>query len=181
MRGWRKESVDPKEVFPIENLPIETFGDRQSDALALLYHRYNEESDGSQTFRPPILSVDKRKEDFFRRILPILDGFDNIFRYVDNANLQGDETVSNWLKTLESLYRRLQSALEKEGLIAIESEGMLLDLSLHEVVDTREVPGVKPNTIVEEVVKGYRYGKRVLRDAKVIVSKRSTTEGEENN
>jgi len=170
--GWWKEAANFKEEFPIENLPMETFSDKRGDALALLYKRPEASPDAAKTRRlPPSLQIDRRKEEFFSRILPILDGFDNIFRYVERSNLEGNETVSNWLKTLESLYRRLLSALEKEGLSAIESEGMSLDLSLHEVIDTREQPGVPNNTVLEEVVRGYRFGRRVLRDAKVIVAK----------
>ncbi|MEW6235360.1 MAG: nucleotide exchange factor GrpE [Candidatus Omnitrophota bacterium] len=170
--GWWKEAANFKEEFPIENLPMETFGDKRGDALALLYKRPDELPEAAKAKRlPASLQIDRRKEEFFARILPILDGFDNIFRYVERSNLEGNETVSNWLKTLESLYRRLISALEKEGLCAIESEGMSLDLSIHEVIDTREQPGVPNNTVIEEVVRGYRFGRRTLRDAKVIVAK----------
>lgn len=172
MRNWFQTSVDPKEVFPIENLPLETLEEKQRDAIGLLYKKTKESKDGGRKLLPHTLSVDQQKEDFFRRILPILDGFDNIFRHANTSNIEQDETLSNWMKTLETLYRRLISALEKEGLVAIESVGSPLDLSIHEVVDIREDPSTKENIVVEELVKGYKYGRRVLRDAKVIVSKK---------
>lgn len=170
MIGWfsRTDSINPKEAFPIENLPVETYGGGNRDALRSFYSR------PKALPQPPRIvtqSIQKEKEDFFRRILPILDGFDEIFEYAERSDVETDETLANWLKTLGTLYRRLLSALEKEGLIKIESLGKPLDLSLHEVIDTRIDPSVPENTVVEEVVRGYRFGQRMLRDAKVIVAK----------
>lgn len=169
--GLFRGSIDPKEAFPIENFPVETLGDRRGDALALLYNRLTE-ADGQIAGRLPApINIDQNKESFFRRVLPILDGFDSIFRYAETVNVEGNETLAAWLKTLNTLYRRLLSALEKEGLTAIESVGAPLDLSIHEVLDTREDSTVPDNVIIEEMVKGYQFGRRVLRDAKVIVAK----------
>ncbi|MBI1389178.1 MAG: nucleotide exchange factor GrpE [bacterium] len=174
MIRWLKRVAfsSPREAFPIDNLPIETYSETRTDALRLMYRQKktppahdNVRAAGSGT------ELNKNKEDFFRRILPILDGFDNIFKYAHTSQTETNETVSNWLKTLETLYRRLLSALEKEGLVAVESEGRLLDLSIHEVIDARTAPDLPDRTILEEVVKGYRYGNRVLRDAKVIIAK----------
>ncbi|MFB3786902.1 MAG: nucleotide exchange factor GrpE [bacterium] len=172
---WLHDSIDPKEEFPIDFLPLETLGEKHADALSLLYRQTRKDRDASQRLPVP-LSLDRPKEAFFRRILPILDGFDNIFKYAGRSDIQGDETLSNWLNTLETMYRRLQSTLEKEGLVAIESLGQKLDLSVHEVVQTREEPGVPDNTVVEELVKGYRFGRRILRDAKVIVAQKHSAE-----
>lgn len=172
MMGWFRGSIDPKEAFPIDSFPLETLGEKTGDALALLYKK-TPARNAVAGFLPAPVTVDRQKEDFFRRVLPILDGFDNIFRYAERINLEGNETLGNWLKTLETLYRRLQSALEKEGLLAIESKGAPLDLSMHEVVDIRDDPTVPNNIVVEELVKGYQFGRRVLRDAKVVVAKNS--------
>lgn len=168
--GWMKGSLDPKDVFPIENFPMETLENRRGDALALLYNKPKGKHAIAGQLPAPI-NIDRHKEEFFRRVLPILDGFDNIFRYAERINLEGNETLANWLKTLETLYRRLLSALEKEGLVALESRGTPLDFSIHEVVDTRSDSSVPDNSIIEELVKGYQFGRRVLRDAKVIVAK----------
>lgn len=172
MKGWLKSPADPKEMFPIEHLPKETWGEDHSDAVGLLYRKKSKQK--SQ----PGVHIDKEKEEFFRRVLPILDGFDNIFRFAQNSNLEENETLANWMRTLETLFRRLQNALEKEGLIAIQSAGKPLDLSEHEVVDVRETTEALNNTIVDEVVKGYRFGRRILRDAKVIVARNPKKEGD---
>ncbi len=174
MRRWFRSHADPKEIFPIENLPIEVYGDDTSDTLHLLYRRTGElDPQKRRQLQRKHINLDKEKEKFFRRILPILDGFDNIFRYAEQHNVEEDEKLSNWINTLEILYRRLLSALEKEGLVAIESVGKPLDLSCHEVIEVRDVPDVTENIVVEEIIRGYQYGNRILRDAKVIVARKS--------
>lgn len=174
MIGWlaRSNQPDPRNVFPIDNLPIETYGGKGTSAVQLMYKKTPALPAPGETRRLSVKSgLDKNKEEFFRRILPILDSFDTIFNYTKNSNIEENDTLTNWVKTLEALYRRLLSALEKEGLVRIESVGQRLNLSVHEVVETRETPDKSDQEIVEEMVKGYRYGNRVLRDAKVVVVK----------
>lgn len=167
MKRWFYRSTNPKDLFPIDQLPKETWGKQTTDAVALFYRK---KPKAGWPARPVVL-VDQEKETFFRRILPILDGFDNLFHFAQQSEIKPNEVLGNWLQTLETLYRRLLLTLEKEGLIPIPSVGKLLDLSQHEVLDVREVPGVEENVIVEEVVRGYRFGRRIIRDAKVIVAK----------
>lgn len=181
MIGWltRSTQTNPREAFPIENLPIETFGGRETSAVRLMYRKtpaLPAPGTGAAAVRN---GIDKNKEDFFRRILPILDSFDAIFNYAKTSDLDGNETVKNWVNTLETLHRRLFSALEKEGLVAIESVGQKLDLSMHEVLDVRRDTDKPDKTIVEEVLRGYRFGNRILRDAKVIVARNQPTTSEE--
>ncbi len=180
--GWFGKPEDRNEAFPIENLPVETYGEDRGDALRLLYRKQRIAGSGngeSTRLLSKPAGLDPEKEAFFRRILPILDGFDTIFRYAEQAKIQENESLANWLKTVESLYRRLLSALEKEGLVAVESTGNTLDLSHHEVLEARDQTGADDNMVVEEVIKGYRYGQKVLRDAKVVVSRKGEEEYEE--
>jgi molecular chaperone GrpE (heat shock protein) len=177
MRRWFRSQADPKQLFPIDHLPVEVYGEEPEDALHLLYRRRKSLDPLHKTrLLRRRINPDREKERFFKRILPILDGFDNIFRYAQQNQEQQDETLMNWLKTLEGLYRRLLSALEKEGLVAVESVGNPLDLSRHEVVEVRLVPDVPDNLIVEELVKGYQFGNKLIRDAKVVVAKRKIPE-----
>ena len=173
MKQWFHTQEDLKELFPVENLPLEILGNDRHDALSMLYQKRKESGTKNRSQRFPVhdAGIERQKIVFFRKIFPILDGFNSIFRYAGSQDIQGDEILSNWLQTLEALYRRLLSALEKEGLVAIESIGKPLDLSTQEVIETREDSSVPNNRVIEEVAKGYKYGNRVLRDAQVIVAK----------
>jgi molecular chaperone GrpE len=55
---------------------------------------------------------------------------------------------------------------------AIEAAGQPFDPSLHEAMQQVPDDSVAPNTVVEELQKGYRLRDRLLRPARVIVSRR---------
>jgi molecular chaperone GrpE len=54
----------------------------------------------------------------------------------------------------------------------VEAEGATFDPELHEAVGVRDTDEAPRNTVVDVVRAGYRVGDRVLRPARVIVSKR---------
>ena len=65
--------------------------------------------------------------------------------------------------------RALQSALEREGLAEIETDGPF-DPHVHEALLAQPGDGVEPGSVLEVVQKGYRLGDRVLRPARVVVA-----------
>ena len=106
------------------------------------------------------------KVDFFIKILPVLDNFD---RALSGAELSQD--IENFRNGLEIIDRQLKDTLKALGLKEFSGLGEAFDPNRHEaiaVVDTNEKP---ENTIVEEISKGYMVGDRVIKPAKVLVSK----------
>ena len=66
------------------------------------------------------------------------------------------------------VHRELRSALAKEGLVEIETEGVF-DPHVHEALLTQ--PSEQDDGAILEVIqKGYRLGDRVLRPARVVIS-----------
>jgi molecular chaperone GrpE len=61
--------------------------------------------------------------------------------------------------------------LEAMGVRAIPSLGEVFDRGLHQAIGMREVSQELEGCIVEEVVRGYRMGGKVLRSAQVIVGR----------
>lgn len=170
---WKSGTEDLREVFPIENLPLEVLGASNRDALSLLY-RHQEISDQKAGVpRIPLKSAGKAPEKaaFLKKMLPILDGFDSVLRYATIRPHDEDDHLQNWIKSLDGIHRRLINVLETEGLIVIDTVGKPLDLTVHEVIESREVTGTRHNHVIEEIAKGYKCGSRVLRDAQVIVAK----------
>jgi molecular chaperone GrpE len=73
---------------------------------------------------------------------------------------------------VELVYKQLRDALEKFGIKAFEAEGQPFDPARHDAmmqVVTDEVP---ENTVVQVLQEGYLYNDKVLRHAKVGVSKK---------
>ena len=85
--------------------------------------------------------------------------------------LQGAEGIRDGFEIIVKNYEKL---LEAEGVRQMDSEGKIFDPYKHEVLlveDTRE--DLPENTIVEVLDKGYWLGEKVLRHAKVKISKKS--------
>jgi molecular chaperone GrpE len=67
--------------------------------------------------------------------------------------------------------RLLDEALAACGIQEISPKGEAFDPHKHEALSLVSVPGMGPNTVVEVVQKGYELNERLLRAAKVIVSR----------
>ncbi len=115
------------------------------------------------------------KVDFIVKILPVLDNFD---RAIAGAEL--NPNFESLFKGIEIIERQLREILRSIGLVEYSGLGEQFDPSIHEavgVVTTNEHP---ENTIVEEISKGYKVGDRVIKPAKVLVSKCEEKGGQEN-
>jgi molecular chaperone GrpE len=64
------------------------------------------------------------------------------------------------------------SILEREGLKRFSGVGKEFDPRFHEAVEIKETEKYPPNHIISEIVCGYKLNDRIIRPAKVIVSKK---------
>lgn len=101
-----------------------------------------------------------------REILPILD---NLERAVETGKTikQGEHLISG----LEMIIRHFYQILEKLGVTPVPSLGEPFNPEIHEAFQEEEREDLPPNTVVAEVQKGFRLHERLLRPAKVIVSR----------
>jgi molecular chaperone GrpE len=67
--------------------------------------------------------------------------------------------------------RLLDAALEQVGITAIDPEGEPFDPTKHEAMTTQPSDSTEPNTVLMVVQKGYAIDDRLLRPARVIVSR----------
>lgn len=98
-------------------------------------------------------------------LLPVLDNFE---RAASSAQLNPD--FSAFSQGVDMIFRQLQTALNKEGLKAIEAMGQPFDPNLHDAVLRVESDEHPENTVVEELQKGYYLKEKVLRPSMVKVS-----------
>lgn len=83
-----------------------------------------------------------------------------------------NEQIKNLMVGLDLTQKDLTQALEKNGVTAIESIGLVFDPNKHKVVQEIDDPTKPTGTIVQEWQKGYMIGgDRVLREAVVVVTK----------
>lgn len=101
-----------------------------------------------------------------KELLPVVDNFE---RARAQIKPQTDPEMSIH-KSYQSVYKQLVDAMKKIGVAPMRSEGKEFDPNLHEAV-MREPTSEQPEgTIMEELVRGYVLGDRVLRHAMVKVA-----------
>jgi molecular chaperone GrpE len=71
----------------------------------------------------------------------------------------------------EATLRLLDKAFEKLEIAELNPLGEVFDPQRHEAVMAQESPDSKPNTVLQVVQRGYEFNGRLLRPARVIVSK----------
>lgn len=106
-----------------------------------------------------------RAQSLVADILPALDNFERALQ-VNTA----DEQTKSVLQGVEMVYRQLVEALQKEGVEAIESVGKTFDPYEHQAVMQVEDNEYEPNTVVEELQKGYKLKDKIIRPAMVKVN-----------
>ena len=107
-------------------------------------------------------------------MIPVLDSFDRAF-----GGVETDSDSEHFYKGVEIIYRQLKDALKSLGLVEFSGIGEVFDPSMHEAVATVPTDEHPENMVIEEVHKGYMVDDRVVKPAKVFVSKKKEG-GQEN-
>jgi len=108
-------------------------------------------------------------EQLIKNLLPILDNFEAALA---TATTRQSDDLSSFVKGIELIYKDLMAVLEKEGLKPIRAVGEKFDPYKHEVTMTAIDEDLPEDTVLEELEKGYMLGGKVIRTAKVGVSKK---------
>ena len=111
-----------------------------------------------------------------RKLLPVTD---NLARALDaEKSIESHESKEfrHFLHGVELINRQLNEVLESLGIQPIASVGERFDPHIHEAVVTEPSDKYEPDTVTEELARGYRIGDRLLRPAMVKVAARRDDE-----
>ena len=108
------------------------------------------------------------KEELFRSLLPIVDNLDRSIEAAKTTN-----SLDALLKGVELTRREFGRLFEDNDVLAIETVGQNFDPNLHEAMMVEERDDLPDQSIVSELLKGYRLGERVMRASMVKVSRRA--------
>ena len=81
------------------------------------------------------------------------------------------EEVKNWATGFQMILTQFRDILTNNGVTAFESKGKQFDPHIHEAVEMVESEDLADGMVVEEFNKGYKMGDKVIRPARVCVSK----------
>lgn len=110
--------------------------------------------------------IEYSSEVIITKLLDVLDNFERAFTALDNGG-----SLEEFRDGMERVHRLFRETLEKEGLSEI-TEVERFDPYLHEAMMQEINEDVEDETVTEVFQKGYRLGSKVIRPAKVKVSRK---------
>jgi molecular chaperone GrpE len=127
--------------------------------------------------------LEREKQEFIKFanegiIAELLNTLDDLERAVDLAESKHQDMPA-FLKGIEMVLAHLYELLKKHGIKPMDALGKIFDPNCHEALMQVEDKNMPEHTVVEELQKGYYLNDRVIRTAKVKVSKQKTQEKEE--
>ena len=101
----------------------------------------------------------------------LLASVDNLDRAIEHARKSDGGDFESMLQGVELVQRELLGALTNHGVSEIEVGNVAFDPNVHEAMAQQEDDSVPANTVIEVFQKGYRLRDRLLRPARVVVSR----------
>ncbi len=108
--------------------------------------------------------VQREKKALILKILGVMDNVERALTYQETMDRQALQ------QTLRMLMWQMNEVMKGEGLTPIATVGERLNPYEHEAIELVENSDQPEDTIVEEVLKGYKMGNETLRAARVKVS-----------
>ena len=113
------------------------------------------------------LQRDRIKAEVIEGVLSALDDMELAFQ---NTPEELDGQLIGWVEGFRLVQRKLDKTLDEQNVMPIDTAGEF-DPNFHEALMEVENAEHPPGTVVEEMEKGYTLNKKVVRPARVVVSK----------
>jgi molecular chaperone GrpE len=110
------------------------------------------------------------------QMLPVLDNLDRALDFVENAPIEDREEIQPFFDGIIMVNQQIHEVFAGMGIEPILAVGKPFDPHLHEAVSLDETSDLPPNTISEEILRGYRVGDKVIRHSMVKVTKAAVPE-----
>jgi molecular chaperone GrpE len=107
-----------------------------------------------------------------QQLLPVHDNLARALEAEASVQATESEEFRHFLNGVELIYRQLDEVFKGMGLQPVETVGLPFDPHVHEAVATEQTDEYEPDTVTQELVRGYLLGETLLRPAMVKVSTR---------
>lgn len=108
-------------------------------------------------------------------LLPVIDNFGYVTKHIPDASGCDPEfkkKFETWVAGIGHIDRQFGEALKALGVEPIEALGQPFDARYHEAGGSKKDESKSDGEVLEEVIKGWKFGEVVLRPAKVIVNEK---------
>ncbi len=108
-------------------------------------------------------------------LLSVVDNFERARSFV-KPQTEGETTIHN---SYQGVYKDMVAQLKKIGVAPMRAEGKEFDPNLHEALMSEPTADYPEGTVMQELIRGYMMGDRVIRHArvKVAAAPEDSTEG----
>lgn len=106
------------------------------------------------------------------KLLPVHDNLRRALEAEESLQAAESEEFRHFLNGVALIYKQLGGVLEGLGLQPVAALGHRFDPHIHEAVVTEQTEEYEPDTVIQEIVPGYRLGEKLLRPAIVKVATR---------
>lgn len=161
----QEHSTDDTQTHPPENggtpeEELQIFQDKYL-RLAAEFENYKRRAQRDQSD-----SIRFGNESLLKNLLPIIDNLERAIQCAKDAGTSGP-----LLEGVELTHKQFMETVGKVGVRPLCATGSPFDPAIHQAVTQVESESVEPNTVVEELQKGYLLHDRILRPAMVSVAK----------
>ena len=153
----------PRETTPIEELKR----DLEEARAQHLRLRAEFENFRKRTARDQRQIRERASEQVIKDLLPVIDDLERAGESVAMENENGPALKEG----IELVLRSLVESLGRHDLQRLEALAQPFDPKLHEAVMVVETEDHPPDTVIEEIQKGYAIADRVIRPSRVVVAK----------
>ena len=103
-----------------------------------------------------------------------IDHLENALKHTENSS----DEVKHWGLGFKMILSQFKDVLTNNGVKPVDAVGKQFDPHVHEAIEMVETNDVKPGTVVEEYLKGFKLGDKIIRPARVKVAKEPTEKSE---
>jgi molecular chaperone GrpE len=104
------------------------------------------------------------------QLLPVMDNLRRAHEAESSAGATESQEFRNFLHGVELISKQLNGVLESLGVEQVPTVGRPFDPHVHEAISTEQTNEFEPDMVMQEIVRGYRLGEKLLRPAMVKVA-----------
>ncbi|MDQ2937492.1 MAG: nucleotide exchange factor GrpE [Acidobacteriota bacterium] len=108
--------------------------------------------------------------DIAAKLLPVLDNLKRALETEASVEAAESDEFRHFLSGVDLIYKQLNGVLDAFGVKPVLAEGEHFDPHLHEAVVTEPTDEFEPDTVMQEIVRGFRLGDKLIRPALVKVA-----------
>ena len=110
--------------------------------------------------------------DVAAKLLPVMDNLKRALETEASVEASESDEFRHFLSGVDLISKQLNGVLESLGVTPITAVGEQFDPHIHEAVVTEATDDYDPDTVMQEIVSGYRLGDKLIRPALVKVATR---------